>query len=87
MKFVANRFSKYRINKGFIRPKQFGFRNQEEYIYGFTLYYELYVRDVNLQIKISYLGFFDFKKKRSTQFLIYNVLMNVHHLGIRGKFQ
>ena len=35
-KIIANRIPKYGIDKGFIRPEQYGFRNIEEYISLYT---------------------------------------------------
>jgi len=61
-----------------------GFRNREECISFYTSLRIIYVRDKNLKIKILNLAFFlDFKKAYDSV-PIYNVLMKIHHLGIRG---
>jgi len=82
-KIIANRISKYGIDEGFIRPEQFGFRNREECI---SLYTTLRIicQRRKFENKDTYLAFLDLKKAYDSV-PIYNVLMKIHHLGIRGK--
>jgi len=83
-KIIANRISKYGIDEGFIRPEQYGFRNREEYISLYTTLRNICQRQ-KFENKDTYLTFLDLKKAYDSV-PIYNLLMKIHHLGIRGKY-
>jgi len=58
------------MDKGFIRPEQYGFRNRKEMYKSLPFIKNyIYIRDENLKIKILYLFFFflDLKKKKSVR--------------------
>jgi len=82
-KIIANRISKYGIDEGFIRPEQYEFRNREICK---SLYTTLRIicQRREFENKDTYLAFLDLKKAYDSV-PIYNVLMKIHHLGIRGK--
>ena len=77
-----DRISKYGINKGSIRPEQSGFRNRKECI---SLYPSLRIifQRPNFENKDTDFAFLDLKKYDSVP--IYNLLMKIYHLSIRGK--
>jgi len=59
------------MDKGFIRPEQYGFRNRKEMYKSLPFIKNyIYIRDENLIIKILNLFFFflDFKKKKKLKF-------------------
>jgi len=82
-KIIANRISKYGIDEGFIRPEQYGFRNREECISLYTTL-KIICQRRKFENKEAYLAFLDLKNAYDSV-PIYNVLMKIHHLGIRGK--
>jgi len=73
---MANRISKYGIDKGFIRPEH-GFRNRDEYINLYTSLRIIYQKR-KFENKDAHLAFWTLKR-RMTLFPIYNVLMKIHH--------
>ena len=79
-KIVTNRIAKYALEHKFVRPKQFGFRNKEE-----CTALRIICQRRKFENKDTYLAFLDFKKAYDSV-SIYNVLMKIHHLGIRGKY-
>jgi hypothetical protein len=60
-KIIANRISKYGIDKGFIKQEQFGFHNKEEYISIYTLLIIICQRQ-KIENKDAYFSFLDLKK-------------------------
>ena len=77
-KIIVNRISKYGIDEGFIRSKQYGFRNREECISLYTTLRIIYQRR-KFENKDTYHAFLDLKKAYDSV-PIYNVLMKIHHL-------
>jgi len=75
--------SESQLNESFIKPEQYGFRNREECI---SLYTTLRIicQKRKFENKDTYLAFLDLKKAYDSV-PIYNVLIKIHHLGIRGK--
>jgi len=58
------------MDKGFIRPEQYGFRNRKEMYKSLPFIKNyIYIRDENLIIKILnlFFFFFDLKKKKSVR--------------------
>ena len=82
-KIAATRISDYAIDKGFIRPEQFGFRNKEECISLFISIREICQRR-QFKKQPTYLAFLDLKKAYDSV-PIYNILSKIKCFGISGK--
>ena len=82
-KIVTTRISNYGLERGFIRPEQFGFRNKEECISLFISIHEI-CRRRQLNNEPTYLAFLDLKKAYDSV-PIGNILYKLDRLGIRGK--